>query len=38
MPKEIECREGQAAAEHFRKLAKKVVNMSKPEIDRRAKE
>jgi hypothetical protein len=38
MPEETECREGEEAAERFRRLAKKVVNVPKTEIDRRAKQ
>jgi hypothetical protein len=38
MSKEVECREGEEAAERFRRLAKKVVSVPKSEIDRRAKE
>jgi len=38
MSEEIDCREGEEAAERFARLAKKVVNVPKSEIDRRAKE
>jgi hypothetical protein len=38
MPKELELREGEEAAERFRRMAKKVVNVPKSEIDRRSKE
>jgi hypothetical protein len=38
MSEEIECSEGAKAARAFRKLAKRVVNVPKNEIDRRAKE
>jgi hypothetical protein len=38
MSEEIECAEGEQAAERFRRLTKKVVNVPKSEIDRRAKE
>jgi len=38
MSEEIECIEGDKAAERFRRLAKKVTSIPKAEIDRRAKE
>ncbi len=38
MSKEVECREGEEAAERFRRLVKKVTSVPKAEIDRRAKE
>jgi tetrahydromethanopterin S-methyltransferase subunit A len=38
MPKKTELREGEEAAERFRRMVKKVVTVSKDEIDRRAKE
>jgi hypothetical protein len=38
MSEEIECVEGEKAAERFTRLAKKVTSVPKSEIDRRAKE
>jgi hypothetical protein len=38
MSKEVECREGEEAAERFTRLAKKVTSVPKSEIDRRTKE
>jgi len=38
MPKEIECREGEKAAERFRRMVKKVIGVPKSEIDRRSEE
>lgn len=38
MPKEPELREGDDAAERFRRFTKKVVRVPKSEIDRRAKD
>jgi hypothetical protein len=36
MPKKIELREGEEAAERFRDLTEKVVSVSKAEIDKRS--
>ena len=38
MSEEIECAEGEKAAERFRRMVKKVVSVPKDEIDRRAEE
>ena len=38
MSEEIECAEGEKAAERFRRMVKKVISVPKSEIDRRAKE
>lgn len=38
MTKKVELREGEEAAERFRRMVKKVVSVPKDEIDRRAKE
>lgn len=38
MSEEIECAEGEQAAERFRRLVKRVTSVPKSEIDRRAKE
>jgi hypothetical protein len=36
MPKEIECREGEEAAERFREIVAKVMSVPKSEIDKRS--
>ena len=36
MSEEIECREGEEAAERFRELTEKVISVPKSEIDKRA--
>jgi hypothetical protein len=36
MPKEVEMREGEEAAERFREITKKIMSVPKSEIDKRA--
>ena len=38
MPKKIELREGEEAAERFTRLVKRIMGVPKSEIDRRTKE